>query len=98
MTVIVLPEAVRIELERLDGRWRQLPLDQALRAVPTVRVLLQALADEAGAASGMPPAAVPDLGPAVVVDQVRVLTFDAIQAGLGEGLADRLADLRRSLA
>ena len=93
----VLPEAVRIELERLDGRWRQLPLDQALRAVPIVRVLLQALADEARAASGMPPAPVPDLGPAVVVDQVRVLTFDAVQAGLSEGLADRLGDLRRIL-
>ena len=96
--MIAVPDPARIELERLDERWRQLPLDRALRAVPAVRALLQAIADEVAATRAMPLVPVPDLGPAVVVDQVRVLTFDAVQAGLAEGLAERLADLRRSLA
>lgn len=46
----------------------------------------------------MPPAPVPDLGPAVVLDQLRVMAFDAVQAGLDHLLAERLADLRRTLA
>ncbi len=46
----------------------------------------------------MPSAPVPDLGPAVALDQLRVMTFDAVQAGLGQPLAERLADLRRTLA
>jgi hypothetical protein len=96
--VITVPDPVRIELERLDGRWRQLPLDQAFRAVPAVRALVQALADEVAAARGMPPAPVPDLGPAVVLDQLRVMAFDAVQASLDHLLAERLADLRRTLA
>jgi len=96
--VITVPDAVRVELERLDGRWRQLPLDQALRAVPAVRALVQALADEVAAARGMPSAPVPDLGPAVALDQLRVMAFDAVQAGLGQPLAERLANLRRTLA
>ena len=96
--MITVPDPVRIELERLDGRWRQLPLDQAFRAVPAVRALVQALADEVAAARGMPPAPVPDHGPAVALDQLRVMAFDAVQAGLDHLLAERLADLRRTLA
>ena len=96
--MIAVPDPARIELERLDERWRQLPLDRALRAVPAVRALVQALADEVAAARGMPSAPVPDLGPAVALDQLRVMTFDAVQAGLGQPLAERLADLRRTLA
>jgi hypothetical protein len=46
----------------------------------------------------MPSAPVPDLGPAVVVDQVRVMVFDMLKAGRPEGLADRLAALRRQLS
>ncbi len=95
--MIAVPDAVRVELERLDGRWRQLPLDQALRAVADVHELVQALADDVAAAGGIPPALVPDLGPAVVMDQLRVLTYDAVQAGLVIGLPERLAALRRAL-
>ena len=94
----MLPDPVRVELERLDGRWRQLPLDQALRALPGVHAFVQHLADEVAAASGMPSAPVPDLGPAVIVDQVRVMVFDMLKAGRPEGLADRLAALRRQLS
>lgn len=94
----MFPDPVRVELERLDGRWRQLPLDQALRALPSVHTLVQHLADEVAAASGMPPAPVPDLGPAVIVDQLRVMVFDMLPAGRPDHLADRLAALRRQLS
>jgi hypothetical protein len=40
---------------------------------------------------------VPDLGPAVVMDQLTVLVYDACAAGVGDRLAERLADLRRTL-
>ncbi len=39
----------------------------------------------------------PDLGPAVVPDQLAVLVWDAWAAGRGEGLTDALTDLRRAL-
>jgi hypothetical protein len=94
----MFPDLVRAELERLDGRWRQLPLDQALRALPSMQEFVQHLADEVAEASGMPCAPVPDLGPAVVVDQLRVMVFDMLRAGRAEGLADRLATLRRQLS
>lgn len=44
---------------------------------------------------GQPP--VPDLGPAVIPDQLAVLVYDTHAAGLGSELAERLAALRRSL-
>jgi hypothetical protein len=79
-------------------RWQQLPLAHALRCVPGVRLLLEDLGGSA----------VPDLGPAVLMDQLTVLVFDACEAsGPGEAstrhtdtaqLEQRLADLRRSLA
>ena len=51
-------------------RWQQLPLDHALSGMPRVRLLLEELAGRA----------VPDLGPAVVMDQLTVLVYDACQA------------------
>lgn len=36
----------------------------------------------------------PDLGPAVVMDQLRVVVHDACSEGRGAGLAERLAALR----
>ena len=79
-------------------RWQQLPLDHALSCVPQARRLLEDLGGSA----------VPDLGPAVLMDQLTVLVYDACEAG-GPGeastrhtdigqLEQRLADLRRSLA
>jgi len=41
---------------------------------------------------------VPDLGPAVVMDQLTVLVYDTCRDGGAAGLEDVLADLRRSLA
>ncbi|GAA4726994.1 hypothetical protein GCM10025782_26850 [Pedococcus ginsenosidimutans] len=76
-------------------RWRQLPLDHALSCVPAVRSLLVDLAgDDAHL--------LPDLGPAVVMDQLAVLVHDAYETG-GQGvvtdsLAARLVQLRRDLS
>jgi hypothetical protein len=66
-------------------RWHQLPLDHALRCGPRVRLLLEQLAGRA----------VPDLGPAVVMDQLTVLVYDSCEAGAADGLDGRLANLRR---
>ena len=100
---------VGTELERVVRRWQQLPLDRALSAVPGVRDVVQGLADAvdaavgAGCAEGMGPApwgssSVPDLGPAVLMDQLRVMVHDWQQAGLPtEELLRRLVAVRRSL-
>ena len=85
-----LPDDVGRELERVVRRWRELPADRALAASPAVREVVQDLAD---ATAGR---LVPELGPAVLIDQLRVLVWDAASAGVPE-LADRLADLRRTL-
>lgn len=91
-------DAVRTELERVVRRWQQLPLDRALPAVPAVAAVVQGLADEVSDAAGVPRAPVPDLGPAVLMDQLRVMVFDWRAAGLPPGeLGDRLTGLRRSL-
>ena len=73
-------------------RWQQLPLDHALSCLPAVRVLLDELAGPAGP--------VPDLGPAVLMDQLTVLVYDACATGSApsDDLARRLGDLRRELA
>lgn len=73
-------------------RWQQLPLDHALACVPTVRVLLDDLAGPAGP--------VPDLGPAVLMDQLTVLVYDVCAAGgaPSDDLAARLTAVRRQLA
>lgn len=89
---------VHTELERVVRRWQQLPLDHALRAVPGVMALVQALADEVAAHAGLPSATVPDLGPAVLMDQLRVMVHDHLSCGLPpEPLLERLTALRRSL-
>lgn len=86
-----VPQGVSDELRRVVQRWQQLPLDHALRCVPAVRLVLDHLTPE-----GLPE--VPDLGPAVVMDQLTVLVHDACRDGGGAGLEEVLADLRRSLA
>jgi hypothetical protein len=82
-----VPQEVSDELRRVVRRWQQLPLDRALSCLPAVREVLDDLAGRA----------VPDLGPAVVMDQLTVLVYDACAAGMGDRLAERLADLRRTL-
>ena len=72
-------------------RWQQLPLDHALSCMPRVRLLLDDLAAPAGQ--------VPDLGPAVLMDQLTVLVYDVCAADSDRrgDLARRLGDLRRQL-
>jgi hypothetical protein len=89
-----VPQEVSDELQRVVRRWQQLPLDHALSRVPTVRLLLDALAEATGPSHGP----VPDLGPGVLMDQLAVLVYDSCLAGRDEGLATALADLRRALA
>ncbi len=91
-------DGVRVELERVVRRWQQLPLDHALAASAGVRSVVQALADETAVALAVGADPVPDLGPAVLGDQLRVIVFDALAAGLLPDLiASRLVALRRSL-
>lgn len=80
----VVPDDIRIELTRAVRRWHQLPAGRAVLFVPAVGVLLAELAGEP----------VPDLGPAVVMDQLRVVVHDACAAGPPPDLAARLAALR----
>jgi hypothetical protein len=92
-----VPPEVLVELQRVVRRWQQLPLDHALGCMPPVRQLLAELA-------GSEAPDVPDLGPAVVMDQLTVLVYDACE-GAGPGprlapqvLAERLRELRRALS
>ena len=83
-----VPREVTDELDRLVRRWHQLPLDRAVAAFPDVRAVVLELAGED----------VPDHGPAVVMDQLRVMVHDACSgANAPTDLADQLADLRRRL-
>lgn len=81
----MIPEDVADELGRAVRRWQQLPLDRAAAALPDLHVLLADLAGEE----------LPHLGPAVAMDQLRVVVYDACSSeGGSPGLADRLAALR----
>ncbi|WP_370894359.1 hypothetical protein [Janibacter sp. GXQ6167] len=90
MTVSPVPETVARELTRAVRRWQQLPLDRAVSFVPAVHDLMAELAGTD----------VPDLGPAVIMDQLRVVIYDAYQAGEPppSDLDDRLAELRLTWA
>lgn len=82
---MTIPADVESELGRAVRRWQQLPLDRAADALPQVHALLADLAGEP----------LPDLGPAVVMDQLRVVVFDACaDDGSPPHLAERLAALR----
>jgi hypothetical protein len=98
---VVAPEA-RVELDRIRRRWAELPLDRAESRMPLLRHLLADLAPRSSrliADPSRPEAArVPDLGPAVVVDQLTVLVWDAYAAGRGDGIPELLVAARRALA
>lgn len=83
-----VPDDVAAELDRAVRRWHQLPLDRAVAASAGVHDVLAELAGEM----------LPDLGPAVVMDQLRVVVYDACAKGEVPGLADRLASLRLTWA
>jgi len=89
-----VPQEVSTELERVVRRWHQLPLDHALTHVPAVRALVDELAARTAPGGGP----VPDLGPATLMDQLRVLVFDACASGAAGDLEQRLVEVRRTLA
>jgi hypothetical protein len=87
-------------------RWRQLPLDHALLCADRVRALVQSLADEVAQEPGVPATAIPDCGPATLMDQLTVLVYDASAAQASAAgvtfthpstLARDLVSLRREL-
>ena len=83
------------------GRWHQLPLDHALSGMPSVRLVVQRLADAGAGLRGREPQPVPQLGPAVVMDQLTVMVHDLFAAAPQTdpaAVAGTLADLRRTLA
>lgn len=94
------PHEVSDELRRVVERWHQLPLDHALSRMPSVRVLVQSLADRVAEARGVAAHPVPDLGPAAVMDQLTVMVFDVFRAEPGTDptqVAAELAGIRRAL-
>ncbi|HET7801202.1 MAG TPA: hypothetical protein VFL38_12325 [Humibacillus xanthopallidus] len=94
------PHEVSDELRRVVERWHQLPLDHALSRMPSVRVLVQSLADRVAGSRGAPARQVPDLGPAAVMDQLTVMVHDLFRARPGTdpaAVAEELAGIRRSL-
>jgi hypothetical protein len=86
------------ELQRVVERWSQLPLDHALSQAGHVRTLVQSLADRVAEARGIASSVVPDLGPAILMDQLTVMVYDASTATLTSTLVADLASLRRELA
>ena len=93
----VVPQEVKDELRRVAERWRQLPLDHALSRMPQTLALVQSLADRVATfrnvGSGAVPR-VPDLGPAVVMDQLTVMVWDVFATEPGADPAGVLSELR----
>jgi hypothetical protein len=87
-SVDVVAAEARLELDRIRRRWGELPLDRAEARMPSLRRLLADLT---------PGPVVPDLGPAVVVDQLTVLVWDAYAGGRGAGIPELLTAARREL-
>jgi len=104
-----VPQEVATELQRVVQRWQQLPLDRAQSYSGRVRALVQSLADRVAEVAGIPASAVPDCGPATVMDQLTVLVYDTCAADVtsartstlartsAPALGQDLASLRREL-
>lgn len=80
-----------MEVDRIRHRFAVLPVADAEIGMRRARPLLDLLSSRLGQPE------VPELGPAVMPDQLAVLVFDAYRAGMGDGVAEALADLRRAL-
>jgi len=94
------PQEVSDELRRVVERWHQLPLDHALSRMPSVRAVVQSLADHVARARGVAPQPVPDLGPAAVMDQLAVMVHDLFVTEPDADpavVANALAGIRRAL-
>lgn len=94
------PQEVSDELRRVVERWHQLSLDHALSRMPSVRAVVQSLADRVARARGVAPQPVPDLGPAAVTDQLAVMVHDLFVTEPDADpavVANALAGIRRLL-
>ncbi len=65
--------------------------------MPVVRAMIQQLADLAAEEEGRARIPVPDLGPAVAMDQLAVMVHDGASRVGAEAMTDRLVELRRAL-
>jgi hypothetical protein len=79
-------------------RWHQLPLDHALSRMPLVAALVQALADDVAESRGRVLQAVPDLGAAVLMDQLAVLVHDHCAAFPSTRPGTRVTDVASELS
>jgi hypothetical protein len=61
--------------------------------MPLTLALVQTLADRVAGSRGAPSRSVPDLGPAVVMDQLTVMVFDACAADPAPDAAELAAEL-----
>lgn len=91
-------DAIGEELSRVARRWQQLPLGHAHAQAPSIAAEVQRLADAVASEHGWIQTVVPDLGPAVLIDQLRVMVYDYLQTDLPpEPLLESLTRLRRGL-
>lgn len=74
-------------------RWRQLPLDHALSRMPLTSALVQQLADRVAGLRDRPARPLPDLGPAVVMDQLTVMVYDLYATQPDADVADVVSQL-----
>ena len=88
---------VQAELGRVVERWRQLPLDHALSRMPLIAALVQRLADDVAESRNTSSQPVPDLGPAVLMDQLAVLVYDHCAAFGPARPGTRVADVAAEL-
>ena len=92
----VVPPQARVELDRIRRRFGELTVDRADAGLPSLRRLLDDLATRWPADGGSegPPR---DLGPAVAVDQLTAVVWDAYATDRGDGIPQLLTELRRAL-
>jgi hypothetical protein len=103
---------LRVEVRRVADRLRSMSVERLTRPFPphasraaAALALAQQLADASADLEGHPRRRVPDLGPAVVGDQVAVTGEDLAAAAYGRqepdesvtGCLEALSDLRRTL-
>ncbi len=78
-------------------RWHQVPLDHALSRMPLTADLVQRLADDVAQFRGRPSVPVPNLGPAVLMDQLTVMVHDHCVAFGATRPGTRVTDLVNEL-